>query len=67
MGKTTHVSVKSQMLEMIERLPDNATHVDIMEAITLRTKIDDARDSIKKGDYITHEKARKQFSKWLRK
>ena len=58
---------KDEVIEMVSKMPQDATVDDIMEALYFRKKIDKGLKQLDEGHYITHEEATKRFSKWLTK
>ncbi len=61
----TEKSAKQGVLEMIQKMPDDATLSDIFDAVRLRHAIDEARREIDAGLGIPHEEIERTFAKWL--
>ena len=60
-GNTT----KDAVIEMIQRLPDDATVADIMAELYFRQKVDDGLRQLDAGEGISHEDAKKRLAPWL--
>ncbi len=58
-------TVKQNVIEMIERLPDNASVEDIMAELFFRQKVDEGLQELDAGQGIDHEEAKQQLGKWL--
>jgi len=59
--------VKDEVIDMVNKMPEDSTVDDIMEALYFRKKIDKGLKQLDEGNYITHEEASERFSKWLKK
>lgn len=59
------MSTKDAVIEMIRRMPDNATLPDIMEELFLRQKIDEGLQQLDAGEGIPHEEVKRSLAKWL--
>ncbi len=60
------MSVKDQMHEVAENLPDGATYEDAMQALYVRAKIAEGERQIAAGEIVSHEDAMRHLSKWLK-
>jgi len=58
-------SVKEAVIDMIRRLPDDATVADIMGELYFRQKVDDGLRQLDAGQGIEHEDAKRQLGRWL--
>ena len=58
-------TVKRDVIEMIERLPDDASVADIMAELYFRQKVDEGLRQLDAGEGIEHEEARRRLGKWL--
>ncbi|NQU23499.1 MAG: hypothetical protein HQ567_19640 [Candidatus Nealsonbacteria bacterium] len=58
-------SVKQTVIEMIERLPDDASVEDIMAELFFRRKVDEGLRELDAGKGVDHEEAKRQLGKWL--
>ena len=60
-------SVKEQIIQMIQRLPDKASADDIMAELYFRLQVDAGLKELDKDKGIPHEEVEKRMSKWLTK
>lgn len=60
-------SVKQQVMQMIESLPDESTMDDIMAELYFKMQIDAGLKELDEGKGIPHEEAKQHLSKWLSK
>jgi hypothetical protein len=58
-------TVKQAVIEMIERLPDDASVEDIMAELHLRQKVDEGLRQLDAGEGIEHRDARRKLGRWL--
>jgi predicted transcriptional regulator len=58
-------TIKQNVIEMIERLPDNASVEDIMAELYFRHKVDEGLRQLDAGEGIEHEEAQRRLGKWL--
>ncbi|MBD3340918.1 MAG: hypothetical protein GF353_17550 [Candidatus Lokiarchaeota archaeon] len=58
-------SVKKRVIDLINKLPENANYNDIFEAIYFQQKIEVGLQELDEGRGISHEEAREMFKKWL--
>ncbi len=58
-------STKRAVIEMIERLPDDASVEDIMAELYFRQKVDEGLGQLDAGQGIDHEDAKRRLGKWL--
>ena len=58
-------TTKQNVIEMIERLPDDASVEDIMAELYFRQKVDEGLRQLDAGEGIEHEEARRRLGKWL--
>ncbi len=54
-------AIKDQAINLIKELPDNVTWEDIMYKLYVREKIEKALDEADKGDFVSHEEAKKRL------
>ncbi|MFV9677025.1 MAG: hypothetical protein ACNYVW_05165 [Methanosarcinales archaeon] len=59
------MSVKEEVIKMIEALPDGITVSDIMAERYFRQKVDESLKELDEGKGISHEEAKKQLNRWL--
>ena len=58
-------STKQAVIEMIERLPDDASVEDIMAELYFRQKVDEGLRQLDAGEGMDHEEAKRRLGKWL--
>lgn len=58
---------KERILELIQKLPDDVTKDDVMEALHFESIIDQGLADIDAGRVVSHEEAKKRLAKWLEK
>ncbi len=58
-------SLKSEVVEMIQHLPDSSSLEDIQYHLYVLEKIKKGKDSINNGKGISNEEAKKRLSKWI--
>lgn len=59
------MSVKAEIIKLIQELPENATLEDILYKIHVKAKIEEGLKEIEEGKGIPHEEAMERISKWL--
>ena len=59
------MTTKEAVIEMIRRLPDDATVADIMAELYFRQKVDVGLRQLDSAEGIEHEDAKKRLSSWL--
>lgn len=57
---------KRQIIEALEKLPDEANIEDAMDQLYLLYKIERGMQEIDRGEGIPHEELKKQVSGWFR-
>jgi predicted transcriptional regulator len=62
----TKLSPKEAVIEMIQRMPDDATLSDIIYALEVREEIEEGLRQLDAGEVIPHEEAMKRLSRWLK-
>ena len=59
-------STKESVIEMIRRLPEDASVTDIMAELYFRQKVDEGVRQLDAGEGISHEDAKQRLSRWLK-
>jgi predicted transcriptional regulator len=59
------VTTKDLVIEMIHRLPDDATVADIMAELYFRQKVDEGLRQLDAGQGIDHDEAKKRLAPWV--
>jgi len=54
--------VKSGVIAMLQRLPDDVTYEEILEAIDLRREIERGLKEIDAGDVVSHDEVKRRFA-----
>ncbi len=60
-------SIKEQIIQMIQRLPDKVSADDVMAELYFRLQVDAGLKELDEGKGIPHEEVEKRMSKWLSK
>ena len=60
------MTVKEEILELMEQLPDDATIEDAIERLIVLYKIQQGLEQLDKGEGIPQEEARKRIRQWLK-
>jgi len=55
-------TVKDQIRELAERLPDSATWDEVMDEVYVRQKIADGEIAIAEGRTVSHSEVKKRFN-----
>ena len=63
-GYTFHMSVKDQVLQAIERLPNDINFRDVTDEIALLAAIEDAERDIEDGRLISNDEMKSRISQW---
>jgi predicted transcriptional regulator len=58
-------STKDTAIELIKRLPDDATMADIMAELYFRQKVDQGLQQLDAGEGVDHDEAKKRLAPWL--
>jgi len=58
-------TTKDLVIEMIRRMPDDASVPDIMAELYFRQKVDEGLRQLDAGEGIDHEDAKKRLASWL--
>jgi len=56
-------SIKNSIIELIQKLPQNATYEDIQYEIYVHYNIEKGLEDINKEDHISHKEAKKRLKK----
>jgi len=58
------MTTKQDVLEMIERMPDDASLQDIMYELYVRERIERGLREANEGKTVSHEEVKQSLSKW---
>ena len=61
---TFHMSVKEQVLQAIQRLPNDINFRDVTDEIALLATIEDAERDIEDGRLISNDEMKSRISQW---
>lgn len=61
----SEMTTKDAVIEMIRRLPDDATVADIMAELYFRQKVDKGLRQLDAGEGLDHDEARRRLAPWL--
>jgi hypothetical protein len=61
----TKMSLKEAVIEMIRRMPEDATVPDIIAELYVRQKIDQGERQLDAGQGIDHDEVKKRLARWL--
>ena len=59
------MTTKQAVIEIIQRLPEEATVDDIMAELFFRRKVDAGLRQVDAGEGLDHDEAKKRLNKWL--
>lgn len=59
------MTTKEEVLDIIRRMPEEATVADIIAELCFRQKVDQGLRELDVGKGVPHEEARKRLDKWL--
>ncbi len=60
------MTVKEEILELMEQLPDDATIEDAIERLIVLYRIQQGLEQLDKGEGIPQEEAKKRIRQWLK-
>lgn len=55
---------KNEVLELIHRLPDTATTMDIMEELYFKQQVDQGLRDVAEGRVLTHQELKNRIAQW---
>jgi predicted transcriptional regulator len=58
-------TTKQDVIEMLQRMPDDATLDDMMYALSVRQHVDEGLRDIAEGRTISHEEVKQRLMKWV--
>ena len=59
------MTAKDAVIEMIRRLPDDATVADILAELYLRHKVDRGLRQLEDGEGVDHAEAKRRLGPWI--
>lgn len=60
-----HPTTKRDIIEMLERMPDDVSLEDIMYALYVRQKVDRGLKDAAEGRLIPHDEVMRKLDEWL--
>ena len=60
-----YMSIKGEVIKLIQELPEDATMEDILYKLYVRAKIEEGLNELNEGQGIPHKEAMEKISKWL--
>lgn len=57
---------KTEVIELIETLPDEIDPDDLIYRIYLKKKLDKAERELERGEVLSHEEVLRSIEEWLR-
>lgn len=57
---------KEEALELIRKLPDTATTVDILDELLFKEQVDRGLRDVEEGRTISHEELKEDLARWRR-
>jgi predicted transcriptional regulator len=58
-------SVREQVIQVLNALPDDATLDDVMAELHFRMRLEQGLNDLDQGRWITQEQVEKRMAKWL--
>lgn len=58
------MSVKNEVIAMIQRMPDDVTHEEILYAVYVRRNVDEGLRQLNNGEGIPHDEVVRRLRKW---
>lgn len=59
------MSVKEDVLRMIQSMPEHVTMNEIIDELNVRAKIEEGLKNLDEGKFIAHDEVRRRLNKWL--
>ena len=59
------MTAKAEVMEIVQKMPDEATLEQIVEELNVRFQIEDGLRELDAGQGIPHDEAMRRLSKWL--
>lgn len=60
-------ALKTQVIKMIKKLPDNITVDDIFSELYFKLQVDAGLKQLDEGKGISHEEVKRRMKRWLTK
>jgi hypothetical protein len=59
------MTTKHEALELIQKMPDEASMEDIFAELYFKMRVDRALREVAAGKFVSDEEARERFARWL--
>ncbi len=59
------MSVKEDVLRLIQSMPEHVTMNEIIDELNVRAKIEEGLKDLDEGKFITHDEVRRRLDQWL--
>jgi predicted transcriptional regulator len=59
------MTTKQRAVEIISRLPDEATITEIMEELYVQMKVERGLQQVEQGELVEHSQVKERLAKWL--
>jgi hypothetical protein len=56
---------KQEVLDLLNRFPDEVNAEDLMHGLYLKAKLDQAEAAVERGDVLSHEEVLKRTDQWF--
>ena len=60
------MNTKNKVLELVSNMPDNSTLDDIGYRLYVLESIEQGLDELDRGEYFSHNGAKKELSRWIK-
>jgi predicted transcriptional regulator len=57
--------IKSEAMALIEKMPEDTSLEDIIEALIFKMSVEDGIRQVENGEFITNEEAMERIDKWI--
>jgi len=61
------MSIKEQVLQAIQRLPEDISYRDVAEEVAFLSAVREAEDDIREGRMISNEEMKSRIAQWVAK
>ena len=61
------MSTKELVIEKVREMPDEASFAEILEELAILAAIQEGREDIQAGRFISHEEMKRQVASWTGK
>ena len=61
------MSTKELVIEKVREMPEEASFAEILEELAILAAIQEGKDDIQAGRFVSHEEMKKQVASWTAK